>query len=148
MSVWFTEISVDNLNEINSETMAQLIGIEYTEIGDDYIKARMPIDGRTSQPMGILHGGASLTLAETLGSVSGYLCVDPAKNFCVGMEINANHIRPVSEGYVYGVSKPIHLGKSSQVWEIRITDDGGKLVCISRITLAVLPHIWDDRDRS
>ncbi len=137
MSIWFTEPSVGALNLSSVGTMVQHLGIEYTEVGDDYIKARMPVDERTVQPAGKLHGGATVTLAETLGSVSGYMCVDPVKNYCVGMEINANHIRPVEEGFVYGTSKPIHLGKSSHIWEIKITNGDGKLVCIARLTLAV-----------
>ena len=98
----------------------------------------MPVDKRTHQPLGLLHGGASVALAETLGSVAATLCVDTEKQFCVGLEINANHIRSVRDGFVTGVTKPIHIGKKTQVWEIRITTDGGDIVCVSRITMAVL----------
>lgn len=118
--------------------MLDHLGIEFLEVGDDYIKAKMPVDQRTIQPFGLLHGGASVALAETLGSVAANLCVDREKKMCVGLEINANHIRPVTNGFVYGIAKPIHIGASTQVWEIRIQNEQEKLVCISRITLAVL----------
>jgi len=118
--------------------MIEHIGIEFLEIGDDYIKARMPVDHRTIQPLGFLHGGASVALAETLGSVAAYLCVDASQKTCVGLDINANHIRAVTSGFVYGIVRPIHIGGLTQVWEIRITNEQDKLVCISRITMAVL----------
>jgi 1,4-dihydroxy-2-naphthoyl-CoA hydrolase len=118
--------------------MIEHLGIQFLEVGDDYIKARMPVDQRTIQPFGLLHGGASVALAETLGSVAANLCVDREKKICVGLEINANHTRPVTNGFVYGIAKPIHLGASTQVWEIRIQNEQEKLVCISRLTLAVL----------
>jgi len=118
--------------------MASQIGIEFTAIGEDFLEARMPVDHRTHQPLGLLHGGASVTLAETLGSVAATLCVDETTHFCVGLEINANHIRSVKSGYVKGVTKPVHIGKKTQVWEIRISTTEGELVCISRITMAVL----------
>jgi len=114
------------------------LGIEFLEIGEENLTARMPVDRRTLQPAGILHGGASATLAESLGSMAATLCVDPAKKLCVGLEINANHIRPVRSGYVTGIASPIHIGKSTQIWQIRITDEADQLVCISRLTLAVL----------
>jgi 1,4-dihydroxy-2-naphthoyl-CoA hydrolase len=108
------------------------------EIGDDWIKARMPVDQRTIQPAGLLHGGASVTLAETLGSVAANLCVDTKEKVCVGLEINANHVRSIRAGYVYGITKPIHIGSTTQLWEIQIRDEDEKLVCISRLTMAVL----------
>lgn len=114
------------------------LGIEFTEIGDDFIRARMPVDDRTRQPFGILHGGASVALAETLGSTGAGLVVDRSKQRCVGQEINANHLRAVTSGFVIGTARPVHLGKRSHVWEIRITDEQERLVCISRITMAVL----------
>jgi 1,4-dihydroxy-2-naphthoyl-CoA hydrolase len=120
------------------ETLLATLGIEMIEAGDDWLKGRMPVDGRTHQPFGLLHGGASVALAETLASWAGSCAVD-ADKVCVGQEINANHIRPVREGWVYGVAKPESLGRTSQVWSIRITTDDGKLVCISRMTLAVVP---------
>lgn len=118
--------------------MQRHLGIEFTEIGDDYIAAQMPVDHRTKQPMGLLHGGASVTLAETLGSTASVLCIDLEKQTVVGLEINANHIRAAREGFVKGIAKPIHLGRSTQVWEIKIYNDANQLTCISRITNAVL----------
>ena len=118
--------------------MIENLGIEFLEIGDDYIKARMPVDHRTIQPFGLLHGGASVALAETLGSVAANLCVDRERKMCVGLEINANHIRPVTNGFVYGIARPIHIGASTQLWEIRIHNDEEKLVSISRLTMAIL----------
>jgi 1,4-dihydroxy-2-naphthoyl-CoA hydrolase len=119
-------------------TMVIHLGIEFTSIGEDYIEAKMPVDHRTHQPMGLLHGGASVALAETLGSVGASCCIDMSKSYCVGLEINANHIKSVRSGYVIGIAKPIHLGKKTQVWEIRITNEQKELVCISRITMAIL----------
>ncbi len=134
----FRETTLDFVNGLSKNTMAEQIGIEITEIGDNYLKGRMPVDKRTVQPYGILHGGASAALAETLGSIAGTMTLDPAKEYCVGMEINANHIRSIRSGFVYGTATPIHVGRTSQVWEIRIEDEGQRLVCISRLTLAVL----------
>ena len=129
-----------NLAQLNSakNTLVEHLGIEFIELGDDFIKARMPVDHRTVQPMGLLHGGASVALAETLGSSGAYLCVDPAKYVVVGLEINANHVRAVRDGWVTGTARPLHRGKTTQLWEIRITDAADKLVCISRLTMAVL----------
>jgi 1,4-dihydroxy-2-naphthoyl-CoA hydrolase len=118
--------------------MVQHIGIRFLEVGDDYITARMPVDERTIQPAGILHGGASVALAETLGSVAANLCVDNRQKVCVGLEINANHIRSVRSGFVYGEARPVHLGGSTQLWEIRIRNQQDQLVCISRLTIMVL----------
>lgn len=114
------------------------LGMEFTEIGDDHVTARMPVDVRTHQPYGLLHGGASVALAETLGSTGAFMCVDPARQYVVGLEINANHVRAVKEGWVTGTARPLHRGKTTQIWEIRIVDGADKLVCISRITIAVL----------
>lgn len=119
-------------------TLIHALGIEFIEAGDDWVKGRMPVDHRTYQPFGVLHGGASVALAETLASWAG-TCAVGADQVCVGMEINANHVRPVSEGWVYGVARPEALGRTSQVWSIRITTEADKLVCISRMTLAVVP---------
>ncbi len=130
---------MDLLNSMSAGTIAEHIGIVFTEVGEDYLVARMPVDDRTRQPMKLLHGGASVVLAETLGSVASYLCLqDPARQKAVGLEINANHIRPVHEGEVFGKATSIHLGRSTHIWEIRITTPAGKLVCISRLTVAVL----------
>jgi 1,4-dihydroxy-2-naphthoyl-CoA hydrolase len=136
-TIWFHRPTLAELNS-TKHTLVGHLGIEMTEIGDDYIKARMPVDQRTVQPMGLLHGGASLALAETLGSVGAFLCVDPAKFNVVGLEINANHVRAVRDGWVSGTARPLHRGRTTQLWEIRITDGADKLVCISRLTLAVL----------
>jgi 1,4-dihydroxy-2-naphthoyl-CoA hydrolase len=118
--------------------MVEHLGIEFTRIGDDFIEAKMPVDHRTHQPMGLLHGGASVVLAETLGSVAATCCIDSSKQYCVGLDINANHIKSIREGFVTGITKPIHVGKKTQVWEIRITNEQQELVCISRITMAVI----------
>lgn len=136
-AIWHHRPTLAELNS-TEHTLVGHLGIEVIELGDDFIKARMPVDRRTHQPMGLLHGGASLALAETLGSVGAYLCVDAAKFNVVGIEINANHLRAVRNGYVTGIARPIHRGRTTQLWEIRITDAADKLVCISRITLAVL----------
>lgn len=138
MGIFSKDITLEALNKLSRNTMAERIGIEFTAIGDDFMEARMPVDSRTHQPFGLLHGGASVALAETLGSVAAHCCVDPAKQFCVGLDINANHLRGVREGFVTGITKPIHIGKKTQVWEIRITNQKDELVCISRITMAVL----------
>lgn len=138
--IWKKPVDLQSLNEWHQNTMQQHIGIQFTEIGDDYIKATMPVDNRTKQPMGLLHGGASVALAESLGSVASVLCVDPEKQTVVGLEINANHIKTAKEGFVTGIAKPIHLGRSTQVWEIRIYNEAEQLVCISRITNAILEH--------
>jgi 1,4-dihydroxy-2-naphthoyl-CoA hydrolase len=138
MTIWFSPTNVESLNARSADTLVEHIGIEYVDIGDDYIKARMPVDNRTVQPARILHGGASIVLAETLGSIAGYLCIDPARKMVVGLEINANHVRSVREGYVTGTVKPLHIGRSTQIWQIHIRDDQERLVCISRITMAVL----------
>ncbi|QHL86073.1 hotdog fold thioesterase [Nibribacter ruber] len=132
------DVSLEQLNAWNKNTMGEHIGIEYTEIGDDYLIGKMPVDHRTHQPMGLLHGGASVALAETLGSVGATMFLDLEKQYCVGLEINANHIKSARSGFVYGKATAIHVGRKTQVWEIRITTESGDLVCISRITMAVL----------
>jgi 1,4-dihydroxy-2-naphthoyl-CoA hydrolase len=138
MRIWKTETTLERLNERSKETLIGHLGIEYLEIGDDCLTARMPVDRRTLQPDGILHGGASAALAETLGSIAAGLCVDRERQAVVGLEINANHLRPVRDGWVTGVARPIHIGRTTQVWEIRITNDQEKLVSISRLTLATI----------
>jgi 1,4-dihydroxy-2-naphthoyl-CoA hydrolase len=132
------EASLDILNESSKNTMIEHLGIIYTELGKDYISARMPVDYRTHQPHGLLHGGASVALAETLGSVAANLSVDQEKYQCVGLEINSNHVRSMQVGWVYGTARPIHIGKTTHIWEIRINNDQGQLVNISRLTMAVL----------
>ncbi|MCK7553869.1 hotdog fold thioesterase [Chitinophaga sedimenti] len=137
--IWHSlNVSLDQLNENGRHTMGAHLGMEFTEIGPDYLRAMMPVDHRTVQPYGLLHGGASAALAETVGSVAAALVLNPEKQLAVGLEINANHIRGVREGYVHAIAKPLHLGGSTHVWEIKITDDHHKLVCVSRLTVAVL----------
>lgn len=131
--------TLDELNSMSSGTIAEHIGIIFTEIGDDFLVAKMPVDHRTYQPMKLLHGGASVVLAETLGSVASYLSIEkPLQKKVVGLEINANHVRAVHSGEVVGKVTPIHIGRSTHIWDIRITTAEGKLVCISRLTVAVL----------
>ena len=131
-------ITLEQLNALNKNTMMEHLDIEFTAIGEEFVSAKMPVDHRTHQPFGLLHGGASVTLAETLGSVASTCVIDNKTKFCVGLEINANHLKAIKEGYVYGTTRPIHLGKSTHVWEIRIEDDKSQLICISRITMAIL----------
>lgn len=131
-------ITVELLNEKYRGNMVSYLDIEYTEIGSDYLIGKMPVDHRTMQPMNILHGGASVVLAETLGSVASILCIDLNKKLSVGLEINANHIKSAKSGYVYGKAQIIHLGKSTHIWQIDITNETGELVCVSRLTVAVL----------
>ncbi len=131
-------ITLDILNESSKNSMVEHLGIIYTDVGADFITAKMPVDYRTHQPLGLLHGGASVALAETLGSVAATFSVDHEKYNCVGIEINANHIRGITEGWVIGTAKPLHLGKSTQIWQIIINNESGELVCISRLTLAVI----------
>lgn len=131
-------VNLEQLQVMSRNTLVERLGIEFTEIGEDYIKGKMPVDHRTHQPLGLLHGGASVALAETLGSVAATLMVDPAKQYCVGLEINANHVKSARDGFVYGLTKPVHMGKRTQIWEIKITNEADELVCISRITMAVI----------
>ena len=138
MSIWFRKIMVDEVREMARQGMAHHLDIEFTELGPDYLRATMPVDTRTRQPYGLLHGGASAALAETLGSVGANLCVDGSRYYCVGQEINANHLRPVLDGRVTGTARPVHLGRRSQVWDIRIEDQAGRLSCVSRLTLSVI----------
>ena len=140
MGIWLTEVTPDLINQLAPNTIVERIGIEFTEVGPDYLKARMPVDDRTVQPARILHGGASVVLAETLGSVAAYLCIDPQKKTAVGLDINANHVRSVSDGHVTGKVGPLHLGNSTHIWQISIHDDHERLVCIARITMAILDH--------
>jgi 1,4-dihydroxy-2-naphthoyl-CoA hydrolase len=138
MAIWHQPYTLEQAQQRVSGTMIDHIGIAITEVGDDFLKGTMPVDHRTVQPMRILHGGASVTLAETLGSLAATLVIDNEKKFCVGLDINANHIRAVKDGLVTGIAKPLHIGSSTQVWGIEITDEKHRLVCISRITMAVL----------
>lgn len=137
--IWFKEFTPEMLNNRPKNHIGALLGIEFTEVGDDYLCATMPVDERTHQPAGILHGGASVVLAETLGSIASYMCIDPNKHIAVGLEVNANHIRPVSTGFVKGVCKPLHIGGKTHLWEIKLYTDKGKMNCVSRLTVAILP---------
>jgi len=139
MAIWHNQqLALKDFEDLGRNTMGEHIGIRFSELGNDYLKATMPVDHRTIQPYGLLHGGASVALAETLGSVGSALVIDQEQYICVGQEINANHIRGVKTGLVTGVAKPVHLGSSSHVWEIKIYDEAEKLVCISRLTVAIL----------
>lgn len=132
------EATVESLNQLSQKTMATWMDLRFTEIGDDFLKATMPVDDRTRQPYGLLHGGASAALAETIGSVASSLCIDREKQICVGIEINCNHIRGKRDGVVTATAKPLHLGNTSHVWDIRIQDEEERLICVSRLTVAVL----------
>lgn len=127
------------LNAHSRDTLAQSLGIEFTEAGADFLRGRMPVDARTRQPFGLLHGGASVALAETLGSAAGNYCLDSERSVAVGLEISANHLRAVTSGWVIGTARPIHLGRTTQVWDIRIEDEAGRMTCISRLTLSIVP---------
>ena len=141
MSIWFDgELKLEKIQALGKNTMTEHLGLEWLEAGEDFISARIPVDHRTQQPYGYLHGGASCVLAETLGSVGSAMVVDHDLYKCVGIEINANHIRSAIKGYVTGKATPIHLGRSTHVWEIRIVDDENNLVCVSRITVGVIPR--------
>ncbi len=131
--------TLEQLNALSIDTAMAPLGIVFTEIGPDYLRATMPVDARTRQPYGLLHGGASVLLAETVGSTAGTLCCAP-NELCVGIEINANHVNGIREGLVTGTARAAHVGARTQVWEIRIEDGLGRLICISRLTLAVIPH--------
>lgn len=138
MALFNPNVTTGTLNKMSVNTMVTHLGIEFTRIGEDFIEARMPVDHRTHQPLGLLHGGASVVLAETLGSVAATCCVDMTKQYCVGLEINANHIKSVREGFVTGITRPVHVGKKTHVWEIKISNEQNELVCVSRITMAVI----------
>lgn len=138
MSIWVRQPTLETLNAMCRSTMMERLEIRFTEVGEDFVAATMPVDARTHQPFGLLHGGASAALAETLGSAAANFCCDPTTHYAVGLEINANHLRAVRSGIVTGIGRALHLGRRTQVWEMRITDDAGRLVCVSRLTLAVV----------
>jgi 1,4-dihydroxy-2-naphthoyl-CoA hydrolase len=138
MSIWFAPFTLEQVNRTRVVGLAARLGMEFTAFGDDWLAATMPVDQRTYQPMGLLHGGASLALAETVGSVAGTLCVDRARSRCIGQEINGNHLRAATTGPVTATARPHHVGARSQVWQIEIRDPAARLVCISRLTLAVV----------
>ena len=137
--IWFRSYTPEVLNDRPKNHLGALMGIEFTAIGDDFLEARMPVDERTHQPAGILHGGASVVLAETLGSVASSMVLDGTKSMGVGLEVNANHLRPVASGFVTGICRPLHIGAKTHVWEIKMMTDRGKMNCISRLTVAIIP---------
>ncbi len=142
MSVWFKKnITIDEFDKIREKTMMEFLNVKCEDIGDDFLKFSMPVHNSTRQPYGLLHGGASCVLAETAGSFGSALVIDRERFYCVGLEINANHIRSVSEGTVMAIAKPLHLGKSTHVWDIKLYDDKEKLFCVSRMTVAILPML-------
>tara|TARA_B110000459_G_scaffold187301_1_gene219548 strand:- start:568 stop:996 length:429 start_codon:yes stop_codon:yes gene_type:complete len=136
--IWKTAITLNDLNNRSLNTAASHLGIVFSEIGDDFLAATMPVNNHTMQPLGLLHGGISVALAETVGSSAANYCIDQEKYYCVGLDINANHMKPAKTGIVTAVAKPLHLGRSTQVWEIKIVNDNQMLVCISRLTMAVI----------
>ena len=138
MPIWKKPFTLDDLKALHVDTAEGHLGIEFTAMGDDWLAARMPVDKRTVQPFRILHGGASVLLAESVGSCAANLCVDQEQFYCVGLDINANHIRGMKSGWVTGTARPLHLGKSTHVWQIHITNEAGALVCVSRLTMSVL----------
>jgi len=138
MTIWKSARALEDLNSGRSGTLIETLGIEFTEIGEDFIRGTMPVDERTHQPYGLLHGGASVALAESLGSMGAAMCVDSQEFQCVGQEINANHVRSARSGLVTGTARPVHLGGRTHVWVIDIVDEGGRLVCTSRLTVAVI----------
>ena len=142
MSIWFNKLlTLPSLVPLGPETMAQYLGMEWVALGDDYLKMKMPVDHRTIQPYGLLHGGASCALAETVGSLASHFVIDTEKFICVGLEINANHVRSATNGYVTATCTPLHIGKATHVWDIKIHDDSDKLICISRLTVAILKKV-------
>lgn len=138
MTIWQVDMSIEALTARGKGTMMDFLGIEIIEIGDDFLVARMPVDHRTRQPLGIMHGGASCVLAESVGSTAANCCVDQSKQYCVGLDINTNHIRSIKEGYVFGTAKPFHLGRSTQVWSIEIVNEQKKLISVNRLTMSVM----------
>ncbi len=141
MSIWLNkELTIEQFGQLSKNTMDKFLGIEWTELGENFLKAKMPVDERTKQPYGFLHGGASCVLAETVGNFASAMVIDHTKFYCVGLEINANHVRSVSKGYVTAIATPLHLGATTHVWDIKITDDQEKLVSVSRLTVAIIPR--------
>lgn len=137
--IWFTDYTLETLQNFRGANMGEHVGFEFTEVGTDYLKAKLPVDHRTTQPFGILHGGASCVLSESLGSVAAWMTINPETHRAVGLEINANHIRAVTDGYVIGECRPLHTGRRTQVWQTDITEEAtGKRVCISRLTVAII----------
>ena len=140
MAIWKQAVDLDRINSWNRNTLVEHLGMRVTEVGDDFVRGTMPVDARTHQPFGLLHGGASVALAESLGSLAANLTLDNAREIAVGLDINANHVRAVTGGIVTGCARMLHIGRTTQVWEIRIEDSEQRLVCISRLTMAVVPR--------
>lgn len=141
MSIWFKkDLSLSDLLPLGKDTMTEHLGMEWVALGDNYLQAKLPVDHRTSQPYGLLHGGASCVLAETVGSVASAMVIDHSTYYCVGLEINANHIRSAKSGFVIATASPLHLGANTHVWDIKINDEAGKLICVSRLTVAIIPR--------
>ncbi len=138
MAIWFKEFTPHDLNKRSENTLADFLGIQFTEVGYDFLKATMPANARTKQPLGIVHGGANVVLAETIASTGANAIIDIEHFYCVGLEINANHIRPVSDGLITGVARAIHIGRTTQVWHIDLYNDAGKQTCVSRMTASVV----------
>jgi 1,4-dihydroxy-2-naphthoyl-CoA hydrolase len=138
MAVWHQQPTVEGLNQLLSRDMVSRLGMEFTEVGDDFLRARLPVDERTQQPYGLLHGGVSCVVAESMGSLGSALCVDAETHYCVGVDINASHLRSASRGYVYAETRPLRIGRRNQVWETRITGEDGRLICVARLTTAVI----------
>ena len=137
-SIWHTQVTLESLNGLSSNTMGEMLGMQFTKIGSDYLRMSMPVDKRTKQPMGLLHGGASAALAETIGSVASTMCIDHEKQAAVGVELNCSHLRSVRSGEVYATCKPVRLGKSMHVWQIDIENDQKKLICVCRLTVSII----------
>ncbi|MCW8199624.1 hotdog fold thioesterase [Verminephrobacter aporrectodeae subsp. tuberculatae] len=137
MPIWKKPTDLNQLNAANQGTAAQHLGVEIVELGDDFLRGRVPVDQRTRQPFGLLHGGVSVLLAESLGSIGAY-CASPEGHNAVGLDVNANHLRPVTSGWVTGTARPVHLGRSTQVWQIDLVNEAGELTCVSRLTMAIL----------
>lgn len=139
MAIWKNkDLNIDSINNLSKQTLAQFLGMKFIEIGEDYLKMQMPVNEKTHQPYGLLHGGASAALAETVGSVASSLCIDTERNICVGLEINCNHVRGVKNGMVVATARPLHIGATTHVWDIKILDERERLICVSRLTVAIL----------
>ena len=147
MSIWRVSSTPEELTARGSASMPGFLGIRFTEVGPDFLRASMPVNERTQQPFGLLHGGASVSLAETVGSIASMLCVDPGRYLCVGQDINANHLRGMSSGTVTATARPFHLGARSHVWHIEIRDESGRLVCVSRLTMAIVERRAEERSK-
>ena len=138
-NIWFrSDVTVDELQSLSSGTMADHLQMKWEEIGSDFLRMSMPVNDHVRQPYGLLHGGASCALAETIGSVGSHLIIDPEAYYCVGMEINANHVRSIKQGTVYAIAKPLHVGRTSHIWDIKISNEKNQLLCVSRLTVAVI----------